>query len=179
MGNYTLDGTWNPDLNGTSPNVVYSGISYFGPGFEEATDSDLTYVMNALFNFRSDDGSYPYRNMVSPDLCVLKAEECVLPRDKDGYPIEMLAQEDEHWKAKGFMLVGEANATRLYADYPRQRGDHEHYEYWEQKVDEHYQTPLESDEDVSFYSYLAFGLELDNQVNSTCLLYTSPSPRDS
>ncbi len=123
--------------------------------------------MNALFNLRSDDCSYPYSNMVSPDLCVLKSEECVLPRDKDGYPIEMLAQEGEHWKAKGFMLVGEANATRLYADYPRQRGDHEHYEYWEQKVDEHYQTPLESNENVSFYSYLAFGLELDSQVNST------------
>ena len=167
LGSYMLDGSWYPDPNGTSPNIVYSGIAYTGPNFDAATDSDLTYVLNALFNIRSDDGSYPYRNMISPDLCVLKAEECVLPRDKDGYPIGMLAEEGEQWKAKGLMLVGEANATRLYADYPRQRGDHEHYEYWEQKVDQHYQAPLESDEDVSFYSYLAFGLELDRQVNST------------
>ena len=56
-------------------------------------------------------------------------------------------------------MIGEANSTRLYDDYPRQRGDHEHFEYWEQKVDTYYLSPLESDEDVDFYSYLAFGLE--------------------
>ena len=74
------------------------------------------------------------------------------------------------WKSKGFSMVGEANSSRLYADYPRQRGDYEHFEYWEQKVDEYYLADLESDEEVNFYSYLAFGLELESQINSTAPL---------
>ena len=47
------------------------------------------------------------------------------------------------------------------------KDDYEHYEYWEQQVDSFYLEPLESEEKVNFYSYLAFGLELENQINST------------
>jgi len=123
-----------------------------------------------MFNIRAEDGSFPYRAIVSPDLCIVSGNECTQPRDKDGYPIEGYATPDTHWKAKGFTMVGEANSTRLFADYPRQRGDHEHFEYWEQKVDSYYLNPLESEQDVDFYSYLAFGLELDSQINSTAPL---------
>ena len=73
-------------------------------------------------------------------------------------------------KAKGFTLVGEANSTRLFEDYPRQKGDYEHFEYWEQKVDSYYLDPLASNQDVDFYSYLAFGLEIDSQISSTGFL---------
>jgi predicted RND superfamily exporter protein len=142
-------------------------INYTGSGYDNASEDELTSVFNSLFNFKAEDGSFVYRNIVSPDLCVVKVNECKIPRDKYNYPIELNATDGEHWKAKGFTLTGEANSERLFADYPRQKGDYEHYEYWEQKVDSFYIEPLESDQKVSFYSYLAFGLELENQINST------------
>jgi len=142
-------------------------INYTGPSYDNASDDELTYVLNSLFNFQTEDGSFVYRNIVSPDLCVVQDTECKIPRDKDNYPVELNATNGEYWKAKGFTLVGEANSERLFADYPRQKGDYEHFEYWEQKVDSFYLEPLKSDENVSFYSYLAFGLELENQINST------------
>jgi len=155
-------------MNNNTP-VTYS-VGYSGSNYGNASSEELTYILNALFNFRTDDGSFPYRNIVSPDLCVVSENECTEPRDKDDYPIEYYAPAGTHWKAKGLTLVGEANTTRLYEDYPRQRGDYEHFEYWEQKVDSYYLDPLKSDEDVDFYSYLAFGLELDDQINSTAPL---------
>jgi len=142
-------------------------INYTGSSYDDASDEELTYVLNSLFNFKSEDGSFVYRNLVSPDLCIVQDSECVIPRDKDNYPIELYATGENYWKAKGFTLVGEANSERLFADYPRQKGDYEHFEYWEQKVDSFYLDPLESDENVNFYSYLAFGLELESQINST------------
>ena len=142
-------------------------INYTGSGYDNASEDELTSVFNSLFNFKAEDGSFIYRNIVSPDLCIVKDGECKIPRDKDNYPIELYATEGEYWKAKGFTLTGEANSERLFADYPRQKGDYEHFEYWEQKVDSFYTDPLESDERVSFYSYLAFGLELESQINST------------
>ena len=142
-------------------------INYTGSGYDNASEDELTSVFNSLFNFKAEDGSFIYRNIVSPDLCIVKDSECKIPRDKDNYPIELYAIEGEYWKAKGFTLTGEANSERLFADYPRQKGDYEHFEYWEQKVDSFYTDPLESDEKVSFYSYLAFGLELESQINST------------
>ena len=142
-------------------------INYTGSGYDNASEDELTSIFNSLFNFKAEDGSFVYRNIVSPDLCVVKVNECKIPRDKYNYPIELNATDGEHWKAKGFTLTGEANSERLFADYPRQKGDYEHYEYWEQKVDSFYIEPLESDQKVSFYSYLAFGLELENQINST------------
>ncbi|MFL2944547.1 MAG: RND family transporter [Candidatus Poseidoniales archaeon] len=142
-------------------------INYTGSSYDNATDKELTYVLNSLFNFRAEDGSFIYRNIVSPDLCIVKDNECKIPRDKDNYPVELYATGEEYWKAKGYTLTGEANSERLFADYPRQRGDYEHYEYWEQQVDSFYVEPLESEEKVNFYSYLAFGLELENQINST------------
>jgi len=142
-------------------------INYTGSSYDNASDDELTYVLNSLFNFQTEDGSFVYRNIVSPDLCVVQDTECKIPRDKDNYPVELNATNGEYWKAKGFTLVGEANSERLFADYPRQKGDYEHFEYWEQKVDSFYLEPLKSDEKVSFYSYLAFGLELENQINST------------
>jgi len=158
-------------MNNNTP-LTFS-IGYSGSNYEDASQEELTYVLNALFNFRTEDGSFPYRGLVSPDLCVVSENECTKPRDKDGYPIEYYAipgSTGTHWKAKGFTMVGEANSTRLFADYPRQRGDYEHFEYWEQKVDSYYLDPLESEQDVDFYSYLAFGLELDSQINSTAPL---------
>jgi len=158
-------------MNNNTP-LTFS-IGYYGSNYEDASQEELTYVLNALFNFRTEDGSFPYRGLVSPDLCVVSENECTKPRDKDGYPIEYYAipgSTGTHWKAKGFTMVGEANSTRLFADYPRQRGDYEHFEYWEQKVDSYYLDPLESEQDVDFYSYLAFGLELDSQINSTAPL---------
>ena len=152
-------------MNNETP--VTSVIGYTGSRYEEATQDEFTYVLNALFNFRSEDGSFPYRGMVSPDLCVVTNNTCDKPRDDYNYNIEAYATGISYWKAKGFTMIGEANSTRLYADYPRQRGDYEHFEYWEQKVDSYYTSPLESDEDVDFYSYLAFGLELDDQINTT------------
>jgi len=149
--------------------ITYS-IGYSGSNYEDASQEELTFVLNALFNFIAEDGSFPYRSIVSPDLCIAFENECTEPRDKDGYPIEQYAMLGTHWKAKGFTMVGEANSTRLFADYPRQRGDYEHFEYWEQKVDSYYLDPLESDQDVDFYSYLAFGLEIDSQINSTAPL---------
>ena len=142
-------------------------INYTGSEYDNASEDELTYVLNSLFNLRAEDGSFIYRNIVSPDLCVVKDNECKIPRDKDNYPIELYATEGEYWKAKGFTLTGEANSERLFTDYPRQKGDYEHFEYWEQQVDSFYTDPLESDEKVSFYSYLAFGLELESQINST------------
>jgi len=155
-------------MNNNTPMTV--SIGYNGSNYEEVSQEELTHLLNLLFNIRTDDGSFPYRNIVSPDLCVVSENECMEPRDKDNYPIEYYATPGTHWKAKGLTLVGEANTTRLYEDYPRQRGDYEHFEYWEQKVDSYYLDPLESDEDVDFYSYLAFGLELDDQINSTAPL---------
>ena len=145
-------------------------IGYTGPKFESATQDDLTTVLNSLFNFQADDGSFPYRNTVSPDLCVLGDEGCVKPKDEFGNATVFVAQPGSEWKSKGFSMVGEANSSRLYADYPRQRGDYEHFEYWEQKVDAFYLEELDSDEEVNFYSYLAFGLELEDQINSTAPL---------
>lgn len=150
--------------------VVTTQIGYIGPNYEEATQQDLTFVLNAIFNFRADDGSFPYRQIVSPDLCVTEAGECTKPRDSFDNATEYYALPGTEWKSKGFSMVGEANSTRLYADYPRQRGDYEHFEYWEQKVDAYYLDPLESEEEVNFYSYLAFGLELEDQINSTAPL---------
>ena len=155
-------------MNNETP--VTTLINYNGPFFEEATSEDLTFVLNAIFNLPADDGSYPYRQIVSPDLCVIQSEECIKPRDEYGNATQYIAAPGSEWKAKGFSMVGEANSTRLYNDYPRQRGDYEHFEYWEQKVDSYYLESLESDEDVDFYSYLAFGLELDSQINSTAPL---------
>ena len=155
-------------MNNNTP-LAFS-IGYSGLGYEQASQEELTYVLNAMFNIRAEDGSFPYRAIVSPDLCIVSGNECTQPRDKDGYPIEGYATPGTHWKAKGFTMVGEANSTRLFADYPRQRGDYEHFEYWEQKVDSYYLDPLESEQDVDFYSYLAFGLELDSQINSTAPL---------
>ena len=150
--------------------VVTTQIGYIGPNYAEATQQDLTFVLNAIFNFRADDGSFPYRQIVSPDLCVIEAGECTKPRDSFDNATEYYALPGTEWKSKGFSMVGEANSTRLYDDYPRQRGDYEHFEYWEQKVDAYYLEPLESDEEVNFYSYLAFGLELEDQINSTAPL---------
>jgi len=168
---WSISDTIREVMNNNTP-VTFS-IGYSGSDYEEASQEELTYVLNALFNIRTEDGSFPYRSIVSPDLCVVSENECTKPRDKDGYPIEYYAipgTTGTHWKAKGFTMVGEANSTRLFADYPRQRGDYEHFEYWEQKVDSYYLDPLESDQDVDFYSYLAFGLELDSQINSTAPL---------
>ena len=109
-------------------------INYTGSAYDNASEDELTYVLNSLFNLRAEDGSFIYRNIVSPDLCVVKDNECKLPRDKDNYPIELYATEGEYWKAKGFTLTGEANSERLFTDYPRQKGDYEHFEYWEQQV---------------------------------------------
>jgi len=150
--------------------LVTTQIGYTGPDFDNAEQEHLTYVLNSLFNIRADDGSFPYRQIVSPDLCVFGDDECVKPKDEFGNATEYPAQLGTEWKAKGFSMVGEANSTRLYSDYPRQRGDYEHFEYWEQKVDSYYLEDLESDENVNFYSYLAFGLELEDQINSTAPL---------
>ena len=152
-------------MNLDSP--VSSAINYTGSSYGNASEYELTYVLNSLFNIRAEDGSFAYRKVVSPDLCIVQDNECKMPRDKDNYPVEQYATGDEYWKAKGFTLAGEANSERLFADYPRQKGDYEHFEYWEQKVDSFYTEPLESDQKVSFYSYLAFGLELESQINST------------
>ena len=150
--------------------VVTTQIGYIGPNYAEAAQQDLTFVLNAIFNFRADDGSFPYRQIVSPDLCVIEAGECTKPRDSFDNATEYYALPGTEWKSKGFSMVGEANSTRLYDDYPRQRGDYEHFEYWEQKVDAYFLDPLESEEEVNFYSYLAFGLELEDQINSTAPL---------
>ena len=103
-------------------------------------------------------------------MCVLGEDGCTEPKDDSGNATVLMAGPGTEWKSKGFSMVGEANSSRLYADYPRQRGDYEHFEYWEQKVDEYYLADLESDEEVNFYSYLAFGLELESQINSTAPL---------
>ena len=155
-------------MNNETP--LTSAISYAGPNFENADQEHLTLVLNSLFNFQADDGSFPYRNIVSPDLCVLGDDGCVKPKDEFGNATVFIAQPGTEWKSKGFSMVGEANSSRLYADYPRQRGDYEHFEYWEQKVDAFYLEDLDSDEEVNFYSYLAFGLELEDQINSTAPL---------
>ena len=155
-------------MNNETP--LTSVISYAGPNFENADQEHLTLVLNSLFNFQADDGSFPYRNIVSPDLCVLGDDGCVKPKDEFGNATVFIAQSGTEWKSKGFSMVGEANSSRLYADYPRQRGDYEHFEYWEQKVDAFYLEELDSDEEVNFYSYLAFGLELEDQINSTAPL---------
>ena len=155
-------------MNNETP--VTTQIGYTGPNFDNAEQEHLNSIFNALFNIRADDGSFPYRQIVSPDLCVLGDDGCVKPKDEFGNAIEYPAQLGTEWKAKGFSMVGEANSTRLYSDYPRQRGDYEHFEYWEQKVDSYYLEDLESDEEVNFYSYLAFGLELEDQINSTAPL---------
>ena len=155
-------------MNNETP--LTSAISYAGPNFENADQEHLTLVLNSLFNFQADDGSFPYRNIVSPDLCVLGDDGCVKPKDELGNATVFIAQSGTEWKSKGFSMVGEANSSRLYADYPRQRGDYEHFEYWEQKVDAFYLEELDSDEEVNFYSYLAFGLELEDQINSTAPL---------
>ena len=152
-------------MNNETP--LTSVVGYTGPDFESADQEDLTLILNSLFNFQADDGSFPYRNIVSPDLCVLGDDGCVKPRDEFGNATVFIAQSGSEWKSKGFSMVGEANSSRLYADYPRQRGDYEHFEYWEQKVDAFYLENLDSDEEVNFYSYLAFGLELEDQINST------------
>ena len=155
-------------MNNETP--LTSAIGYTGPNFESADQEHLTIVLNSLFNFQADDGSFPYRNIVSPDLCVLGDDGCVKPKDEFGNATVFIAQSGTEWKSKGFSMVGEANSSRLYADYPRQRGDYEHFEYWEQKVDAFYLEDLDSDEEVNFYSYLAFGLELEDQINSTAPL---------
>ena len=155
-------------MNNETP--LTSAIGYTGPNFESADQEHLTIVLNSLFNFQADDGSFPYRNIVSPDLCVLGDDGCVKPKDEFGNATALIAQPGTEWKSKGFSMVGEANSSRLYADYPRQRGDYEHFEYWEQKVDAFYLEDLDSDEEVNFYSYLAFGLELEDQINSTAPL---------
>ena len=155
-------------MNNETP--LTSAIGYTGPNFESADQEHLTIVLNSLFNFQADDGSFPYRNIVSPDLCVLGDDGCVKPKDEFGNATVFIAQSGTEWKSKGFSMVGEANSSRLYADYPRQRGDYEHFEYWEQKVDAFYLEELDSDEEVNFYSYLAFGLELEDQINSTAPL---------
>ena len=155
-------------MNNETP--LTSAIGYTGPNFESADQEHLTIVLNSLFNLQADDGSFPYRNIVSPDLCVLGDDGCVKPKDEFGNATAFIAQSGTEWKSKGFSMVGEANSSRLYADYPRQRGDYEHFEYWEQKVDAFYLEDLDSDEEVNFYSYLAFGLELEDQINSTAPL---------
>ena len=155
-------------MNNETP--LTSAIGYTGPNFESADQEHLTIVLNSLFNFQADDGSFPYRNIVSPDLCVLGDDGCVKPKDEFGNATALIAQSGTEWKSKGFSMVGEANSSSLYADYPRQRGDYEHFEYWEQKVDAFYLEDLDSDEEVNFYSYLAFGLELEDQINSTAPL---------
>ena len=155
-------------MNNETP--LTSAIGYTGPNFESADQEHLTIVLNSLFNFQADDGSFPYRNIVSPDLCVLGDDGCIKPKDEFGNATAFIAQSGTEWKSKGFSMVGEANSSRLYADYPRQRGDYEHFEYWEQKVDAFYLEDLDSDEEVNFYSYLAFGLELEDQINSTAPL---------
>ena len=155
-------------MNNETP--LTSAIGYTGPNFESADQEHLTIVLNSLFNFQADDGSFPYRNIVSPDLCVLGDDGCVKPKDEFGNATAFIAQSGTEWKSKGFSMVGEANSSRLYADYPRQRGDYEHFEYWEQNVDAFYLEDLDSDEEVNFYSYLAFGLELEDQINSTAPL---------
>ena len=163
-----LPDTTRSIMNKDTP--VSFSINYTGSHYEEASQDDLTYVLNALFNFRADDGSFPYRELVSSDLCVVNGGECTKPRDDFEYPIEYYATPGTYWKAKGFTLVGEANSTRLFEDYPRQKGNYEHFEYWEQKVDSYYLDPLASNQDVDFYSYLAFGLEIESQINSTGFL---------
>ena len=72
-----LPDTTRSIMNKDTP-VTFS-INYTSSLYEEASQEDLTYVLNALFNFRADDGSFPYRQLVSSDLCVVDGEECTKP----------------------------------------------------------------------------------------------------
>ena len=95
-------------MNNETP--VTTLISYTGPDFDNAEQDDLTFVLNQLFNFRADDESFPYRQIVSPDLCVIEDNECVKPKDLGGNATEYVALPGTEWKSKGFSMVGEANS---------------------------------------------------------------------
>ena len=56
-------------MNNETP--VTLAIGYTGSNYEDASQEEFTYVLNALFNIRSEDGSFIYRGLVSPDLCVV------------------------------------------------------------------------------------------------------------
>ena len=115
------------------------GINYTGPDFLDATNQDLTYVLNHLMNLRRDDGTYWARGLISPDLCILSSDSgCTVPYDTSGeislsspFPVRMIAQYGELWKAKGFWVVAQANSTRLFSDYSLTAdSDKPYYELW-------------------------------------------------
>ena len=146
----------------------YGGINYTGPDFLNATNQDLSYVLNHLMNLRTNDGSYWTRGLISSDLCILSSNGiCTAPYDVNGEPIQMTAQYGEVWKAKGFWVVAQANSTRLFSDYSiTADGDKPYYELYEKLVDDYYYN-LESDQPVSYYGYGAISIEMKREINST------------
>ena len=146
----------------------YGGINYTGPDFLNATDLDLSYVLNHLMNARTTDGTYWARGLTSPDLCILSSDSnCTKPQNSNNEQIQMTAQNGEIWTARGFWVVAQANSTRLFSDYSLTAdGDKPYYELYEKLVDDYYYD-LESDQAVSYYGYGAISLEMEREVNST------------
>ena len=80
-------------------------IGYAGPNFEAASQDDLTTILNSLFNFQTDDGTFAYRQIVSPDLCVLGEDGCTKPKDGSGNATVLMAGPGTEWKSKGFLWL--------------------------------------------------------------------------
>jgi len=135
-------------MNRQSP--VSQQISWTGPGFDDATDADLTEVLTRLFEIKSADGRKPYARFVSG----------------------LEQQADGSWRARAFYILGMASTASLYGpggEYSRAPGGEKpFFEIWERAIDAIYARPMtDTGENVHVWSFLALDSEVDDEVNQT------------
>lgn len=135
-------------MNNETP--VTTQIGWTGPNFSEAEQSDLNEVLTLLFDYRFEDGSQPYRDVVT-----------YLEQNEEGV-----------WSGRGFLIFGLANATSLFGpdgEYSKSADDVKPYfEEWELMIDEVYREDLTfTGEDVHVWSYLGIDSEINDEVAQT------------
>ena len=171
-GPWSIAETVRDIMDGTSPIALpeaQGGINWTGPDFANATQADVDRLMNHLLNMPNVDGnSYPYRSILSPDLCVRGADGAACQRPFAGAgPTILAAGPGEGWETHGFYIMAGANATRLFANYSKSPGSENHFEYYEERLDSYYKDPLGTHEPVEAYSLSALGLEIGREIEST------------
>jgi len=130
--------------------IVSQQIGWNGSSFENATSADLDDVLTRLFNFELEDGSKPYRLIVSG----------------------LEQKSDESWYACASMIFGVANSSSLFGEdgeYSKVPGaDKPFFEEWELLIDDVYAQPMDATgEDVHVWSFLAIDSEVNDEVNQT------------
>lgn len=129
---------------------VSQQIGWNGSNFESATEADLNEVLTRLFSIQLEDGSYPYRSIVSG----------------------LQQQNDGSWYGRASFIRGIANSSSLFGEegeYSKAPGGEKpFFEEWEVLIDDIYAPSMaETGEDVHVWSFLAIDTEVNDEVNQT------------